>query len=140
MTDRSSSTAGRKANTNARSVRIKRAYAAPARGDGRRVLVDRMWPRGINKEELKLDAWLKDVAPSSDLRRWFGHDPARWSQFVARYRAELAAPPGNEALAELVHFARQRTLTLVYAARDETHNNAVALREIIARRSQASAR
>lgn len=134
MTNRNPSTARRKAAMNARSVRIKRAYAAPSRRDGRRVLVDRIWPRGITRDELKLDVWLKDVTPSGDLRRWFNHDPARWVQFVARYRAELAKPPAKEALEELLHFARQRTLTLVYAASDETHNNAVALSEIIAQR------
>lgn len=133
MTDRTPSTARRKAAASAHSVRIKRAYAAPSRGDGRRVLVDRIWPRGISRDELKLDAWLKDVAPSDDLRRWFDHDPARWRQFVTRYRAELAKSPAKEALAELVHFARQRTLTLVYGAKDEAHNNAVALHEIITR-------
>jgi uncharacterized protein YeaO (DUF488 family) len=131
---RAPSTARRKSMANTCSVRIKRAYAAPSRGDGRRVLVDRIWPRGISRNELKLDAWLKDVAPSDDLRRWFNHDPARWPQFVARYRAELAESPAKEALAELVRFAQQRTLTLVYGARDETHNNAVALNEIITRR------
>lgn len=134
MTLRIPSTARRKATAHPHSVRIKRAYAAPARGDGRRVLVDRIWPRGISRDELKLDAWLKDVAPSDDLRRWFGHDPARWPHFVTRYRAELAKSPAKEALAELIRFARERALTLVYGAKDETHNNAVALHELITQR------
>jgi uncharacterized protein YeaO (DUF488 family) len=115
-------------------VCIKRAYAAPAREDGRRVLVDRMWPRGVKRDELALDDWLKDAAPSDGLRQWFGHDPDRWPEFTARYRDELATPPASEALAGLVRCARQGRLTLVYAARDETHNNAVALRDLILER------
>ena len=112
-------------------VCVKRAYEAPAREDGRRVLADRMWPRGVKRDELGLDDWLKDLAPSNELRRWFGHDPDRWPEFTARYRDELAKPPASEALAQLVRYARQGRLTLIYAARDETHNNAVALRDLI---------
>jgi uncharacterized protein YeaO (DUF488 family) len=115
-------------------VCLKRAYAAPARDDGRRVLVDRMWPRGVKRDELGLDDWLKDAAPSDGLRRWFGHDADRWPEFTARYRDELAAPPASEALDGLVRCARQGRLTLVYAARDEAHNNAVALRDLILER------
>jgi uncharacterized protein YeaO (DUF488 family) len=112
-------------------VRIKRAYVAPSDDDGRRVLVDRMWPRGMARARLALDDWRKDAAPSDGLRRWFGHDPRRWAEFLARYRAELSGPPGREAVADLVRCARQGPLTLVYAASDEAHNNAVALRELI---------
>ncbi|MFZ1106352.1 MAG: DUF488 family protein [Hyphomicrobiaceae bacterium] len=113
-------------------VRIKRAYADPSRDDGRRVLVDRLWPRGMARDRLALDDWLKEAAPSNDLRRWFNHDPARWLEFVARYRDELKRQPASEAVAELVRCARQGPLTLVYAARDETYNDAVALRDLIA--------
>jgi uncharacterized protein YeaO (DUF488 family) len=113
-------------------VRIKRAYADPSRDDDQRVLVDRIWPRGMTRDRLALDDWLKDVAPSNELRRWFNHDPARWQEFVARYREELKRPPASEALAELVRRARLGPLTLVYAATDETYNNAVALRDLIA--------
>jgi uncharacterized protein YeaO (DUF488 family) len=120
--------------TSSDGVRIKRAYAAPSRSDGRRILVDRIWPRGLNRNSLALEAWLKDVAPSSDLRRWFNHDPARWQEFVSRYHAELAKTPAREAFAELTNHAQQGVLTLVYAARDEAHNNAVVLREAILER------
>jgi uncharacterized protein YeaO (DUF488 family) len=115
-------------------IGIKRAYAAPSRDDGRRVLVDRMWPRGVARAKLALDDWLKDAAPSDDLRRWFNHDPARWPEFVARYADELKTAPASEALAALVACARKGPLTLVYAASDKVHNNAVALRDVIARR------
>jgi uncharacterized protein YeaO (DUF488 family) len=108
-------------------VRIKRAYEAAGARDGYRVLVERLWPRGVRKSDLQLDAWLKDVAPSTDLRRWFGHDPARWKQFAARYRRELRQHPAAEALADLVRQASRRTVTLVYGAHDEIHNGAVVL-------------
>jgi uncharacterized protein YeaO (DUF488 family) len=113
-------------------IRIKRAYDAPSRDDGRRVLVDRMWPRGVARERLALDDWLKEASPSDALRRWFNHDPARWPEFVARYADELKKPPASDAVAELVRCAREGPLTLVYGASDETHNNAVALRGVIA--------
>jgi uncharacterized protein YeaO (DUF488 family) len=119
-------------------IDIKRAYAAPSHDDGRRVLVDRMWPRGVTRDRLAVDDWLKEAAPSNELRRWFNHDPARWREFVARYRDELKKPPASEAVAELVRCARQGPLTLVYAASDEAHNDAVALRDVIAQRLQAS--
>lgn len=106
--------------------RIKRVYEPAAEGDGRRVLVDRVWPRGITKEKAVLSDWLKEVAPSTELRKWFGHDPGRFAEFRERYRAELE---GNAALAEL------RTLkgvvTLVYGAHDEEHNQAVVLLELL---------
>jgi uncharacterized protein YeaO (DUF488 family) len=112
-------------------IRTKRAYNPAAPDDGRRVLVDRLWPRGATHDALALDDWIKDVAPSNALRRWFNHDPARWAEFVTRYRAELSELPGRDLVAELVHSSAEGPLTLVYGARDEAHNNAVALREII---------
>lgn len=109
-------------------VQLKRAYDSPSAHDGYRVLVERLWPRGMRKTDLQLDAWLKDVAPSAELRRWFGHDPARFSEFAARYRRELRRSPAAEALAALVRRASKETVTLIYAAHDETHNGAVVLR------------
>jgi uncharacterized protein YeaO (DUF488 family) len=113
-------------------VRIKRAYEEPARTDGYRVLVDRLWPRGVKKQALKLDAWAKDLAPSPDLRRWFGHEPERFREFARRYTAELRAGPARMLLADLTHRATVGTVTLVYGARDEEHNGAAVLRDAIA--------
>jgi uncharacterized protein YeaO (DUF488 family) len=113
------------------TVRIRRAYAEPDPDDGNRVLVDRVWPRGRSREALRLAAWEREVAPSDELRRWFGHDPARWEEFRRRYRAELEAPDRQAALARLASLARTGTLTLVYGAADETHNQAVVLREML---------
>lgn len=112
------------------SVSLKRVYESPEPSDGRRVLVDRIWPRGMTKAGAKIDLWLKDVAPSTGLRKWFGHDPVKWGEFQKRYRAELE---GSPALAELRKLARKSKVTLVYAAKDEKHNNAVALGSFIAR-------
>jgi len=114
-------------------IEIKRAYEQPARKDGYRVLVDRLWPRGVKKEALRLDAWAKDLAPSSELRRWFGHDPSRFREFARRYTAELRAEPARALLTELARRAASGTVTLVYGARDEEHNGAVVLREVIAK-------
>lgn len=112
------------------SIRLKRAYDPPEPGDGKRFLVDRLWPRGVKKEDLALDGWLKEVAPSNELRHWFGHDPARWDEFRQRYAQELdALDPA--ALRPLLDAARSGTLTLVYSARDEAHNNAVVLRDYL---------
>jgi uncharacterized protein YeaO (DUF488 family) len=110
-------------------IRLKRAYEQPSPDDGFRVLVDRLWPRGLPKERAAIDHWSKEVAPSNELRRWFGHDPAKWEEFRRRYRAELAARA--ELVDELRAMARQGRLTLVYAARDEYHNDAVVLREVL---------
>lgn len=110
-------------------IRIKRAYEAPVPADGRRVLIDRLWPRGVRKDELKLDGWEKDLAPSNELRHWFGHDPTLWDGFRQRYAAELVEHA--DALKHLRTVARQGVLTLVYGAHDEAHNNAVALREFL---------
>ncbi|MCR6686153.1 DUF488 domain-containing protein [Pseudoxanthomonas sp.] len=110
-------------------IRLKRAYEEPAPGDGQRLLVDGLWPRGVTKADLQIEAWLKAIAPSTALRRWFGHDPARWDGFRSRYFAELAANP--EALSQLRGYLSRGPVTLLYAARDEEHNNAVALRDFL---------
>jgi uncharacterized protein YeaO (DUF488 family) len=107
-------------------VRIRRAYDPPARGDGYRVLVDRVWPRGVRKEELALDEWQRELAPSTGLRQWFGHDPARWERFRERYFAELEGE--QEGVRALRARARKGRVTLVYGAKDREHNQAVALR------------
>ena len=112
-------------------VRIKRAYEPPAASDGHRVLVDRIWPRGVTREQARLDEWARELAPSAELRRWFGHDPARFEEFRRRYSEELAAHEGK--LRELRRLAREGTLTLVYGARDREHNDAVVLIEILRR-------
>jgi len=110
-------------------LQLKRAYEPASRSDGQRILVERLWPRGVSKENAALDLWLKDVAPSPQLRKWFGHDPARWKQFEQKYWKEL------ESHADAVDLLRQKakkgTVTLVYGARDEQHNAAVALKEFI---------
>lgn len=111
-------------------VSLKRAYEPPARSDGLRVLVDRLWPRGVTKSEAGIDLWLKDLAPSAELRKWFGHDPRKWPEFQERYRAELK---GNPALPELRALSRRGKVTLVYAARDGLHNAAVVLRQVLGR-------
>jgi uncharacterized protein YeaO (DUF488 family) len=112
------------------SVLLKRAYEAPAKTDGERILVDRLWPRGLSKAKAQISLWLKDVAPSTGLRKWFMHDPEKWPEFKKRYRTELK---GNPALAELQALAQQRNITLVYAAKDQLHNEAVALKQILDR-------
>lgn len=110
-------------------IKLKRIYDPPAPDDGRRVLVDRLWPRGIAKDAARLDDWLKEIAPSDELRKWFGHDPAKWEEFRKRYRAELDSH-GN-LLAELRAAAEKGTVTLLFAAKDEEHNNAVVLKELL---------
>jgi uncharacterized protein YeaO (DUF488 family) len=113
------------------NVRLQRAYELPAADDGIRILVDRLWPRGISKDALALDEWMKDIAPSTELRRWFGHDPGRWHEFCRRYAAEVHERQGL--LEELRARARKGRITLVFSARDERHNDAVALRGFILR-------
>lgn len=110
-------------------LQVKRMYEPPAQSDGCRVLVERLWPRGISKERAKLDLWLKDVAPSPALRKWFAHDPKKWDEFRKRYWAELEQAPA--AVEQLRQLRRQGSLTLVYAARDEQHNSAVALKDFL---------
>lgn len=114
-------------------VAQKRVYEAYDLADGLRVLVDRLWPRGLSKERAHVDRWLREVAPSPDLRAWFGHDPARFAEFRRRYEAELAADPARSALDELRELARAQHVTLVFAARDTEHCNATVLRELLAR-------
>lgn len=110
-------------------VQTKRAYESPAAEDGTRVLVDRLWPRGLKKTDAAIDHWAKDLAPSTELRKWFGHDPARWEEFRRRYSEELSEH--REDIARLRDLARKGRITLVYAAHDEAHNDAVVLREIL---------
>jgi len=117
-------------------VRIKRAYAAPARGDGHRVLVDRLWPRGVRKDGARLDEWVKAVAPSDELREWFAHEPERFDEFRRRYQRELRAADATAAVTDLARLSAAETVTLVYAARDEEHNNAVVLADEIRRRQR----
>jgi uncharacterized protein YeaO (DUF488 family) len=115
----------------ARSIRLKRAYEPPAPEDGTRILVDRLWPRGIAKSRLALDQWMRDIAPSRELRTWFAHDPARWAQFRRRYTRELRA--NTALLVQLRALASHGPVTLVYSARDELHNDAVVLRDLLLR-------
>jgi uncharacterized protein YeaO (DUF488 family) len=116
-------------STGTLDIRLKRAYEPPSAEDGVRVLVDRLWPRGVRKSEAAIDRWLKEIAPSTELRRWFGHDPGRWSEFRRRYRSELSGHA--ELVNELRALARKKPVTLIYAARDERHNEAVVLRDIL---------
>lgn len=113
-------------------VAIRRAYEAPAPTDGTRVLVDRLWPRGLSKERARVDRWLKDVAPSTDLRTWYGHDPAKFAAFRARYLQELDAEPGRAALHQLRELARTGPVTLVFGARDVEHSEAAVLQDLLA--------
>lgn len=120
----------------AERLKLKRAYETPARGDGTRVLVDRLWPRGVTKETAALDHWFKEIAPTAELRKWFSHDPARWSEFRRRYAKELQAHA--ELLENIRELARKGPVTLVYAARDEQHNDAVVLRDLLLREPRRS--
>lgn len=113
------------------ALKIKRVYEEPSKADGTRILVDRIWPRGLSKEKAHVDLWLKDVAPSNELRKWFGHDPARWPEFRARYRAELKQ--NHNQLALLRKAVERGPTTIVYGARDEEHNQAVVLHDLLSR-------
>ena len=113
----------------AANVRLKRAYERPARNDGTRILIDRLWPRGLTKEAAAIDEWLKDIAPSTALRQWFGHDPARWEEFRRRYRDEVRQ--NRLQFGRLRALARQGPITLVFSAHDEVHNDAVVLRALL---------
>ncbi len=113
-------------------VRIKRAYEPAARGDGKRILVDRLWPRGMKREEFKMDEWMKDLGPSHELRKWFGHQPERWKEFIRRYQAELKGPAQQALLKRLADAARKGTVTLLYSAKDEERNQAVVLAHVLA--------
>jgi uncharacterized protein YeaO (DUF488 family) len=110
-------------------IRLKRVYESAAAGDGKRFLVERLWPRGMKKESLQMDEWLKDVAPSNDLRKWFGHDPTKWQEFRRRYRSELQEH--SAAWQPLLAEARHGTVTLLYSSHDAEHNNAVELKAFL---------
>ncbi len=112
-------------------LRLKRVYEPAAADDGVRVLVDRLWPRGLTKKKAAIDHWMKDVAPSADLRKWFGHDPDRWTEFKRRYRSELRQH--KDLLDQIGKLTRQGTVTLLFGARDEEHNDAVVLRDVLAK-------
>ena len=119
-------------------IAIKRVYDHPNRTDGTRILVDRLWPRGIKKEEIHVEKWMRELGPSNELRHFFGHTPARWQEFRRRYLAELKRPEVQTSLAELEMLARSGTVTLVYSARDEEHNQAVVLKELLERQVSKS--
>jgi uncharacterized protein YeaO (DUF488 family) len=112
------------------TLQLKRVYDPPTKSDGTRILVDRLWPRGLTKEKAHVDLWLKEIAPTNELRKWFGHDPARWSEFRRRYRDELEHNP--EQMALLKKAAKGRA-TLLYGAKDDDHNQAVVLHELLSR-------
>ena len=113
----------------AHEIRIKRAYEAPSGADGTRILVDRLWPRGLKKTDAAISQWMKEIAPSAALRKWFGHDPKRWEEFRRRYEGELEAKV--ELLGELKELAKNGPVTLVYSAHDEAHNQAIVLRDAL---------
>jgi uncharacterized protein YeaO (DUF488 family) len=113
------------------AIQVRRVYDPPTPGDGYRVLIDRIWPRGLRKAQARLDAWPKELAVSADLRRWFGHDPERWGEFRQRYRDELYTPERRAALQALAQRAREGPVTILYGARDTEHNNAVVLAEVL---------
>ena len=112
-------------------VKVKRIYEypTPSAGDGKRVLIDRLWPRGLRKDQVVVDEWMKEVAPSNQLRKWFGHDPAKWEEFKKRYREELEEK--KEFVEELRKDAKHGTVTILYSAKDTEHNNAVALKDLL---------
>ena len=120
-------------------IRIKQAYAPQDESDGVRILVDRLWPRGVRKAAARIDEWRKDLAPTTILRKWFEHDPSKWEKFQSRYRNELEVAGKMEELRSLGERARRETITLVYAARDEARNNAVAIKKLIEKLSGHSA-
>jgi uncharacterized protein YeaO (DUF488 family) len=116
------------------AIKIKRVYERPAGGDGSRLLVDRLWPRGLTKEKAHIDLWLKEIAPSKELREWFAHDPEKWQSFRRRYEREIRH---NRSVIEmLTHKAREGDLTLLYGARDEKHNEALVLKQVLERKIQ----
>lgn len=112
-------------------IRIKRVYDAPGKDDGERILVDRLWPRGVSREEARIVSWIKEIGPSTELRKWFGHDPTRWDEFQKRYERELHHPEKQAVLHNLADRSRRGTVTLVFGARDELHNNAMVLKHLI---------
>ena len=112
-------------------LKIKRAYERKEAGDGERILIDRLWPRGVRKDEAGIDQWLKELAPSTALRQWFGHDPKKWEEFKKRYRKELAAPESKRLLEEIARSAERRNVTLIYGAKDTEHSDVQVLKELI---------
>jgi uncharacterized protein YeaO (DUF488 family) len=110
-------------------LRIKRVYDNPAKDDGTRILVDRLWPRGLTKQKARVDVWLKDIAPSTELRKWFAHDPEKWYEFITKYKMEL--DENNDQTAILKQYLKQGPVTLVYGARDELHNEALVLKQLL---------
>lgn len=116
-------------------IRVKRVYESPEESDGTRFLVDHLWPRGVKKEEANVEGWIKAESPSNELRRWFGHDPGKWKEFQRRYFAEMDKKP--ETWQPLLEAARAGEITLVFSARDEEHNNAVALKRYLEKRLKA---
>ena len=110
-------------------IKLKRVYESPEESDGKRVLVERLWPRGLSKEKARVDLWLKDAAPSTELRKWFNHDPSKWEEFKSRYFAELDANP--EALEPILEIHKNETVTFVFASKEETYNNSAALIEYL---------
>ena len=112
-------------------VAIKRVYEKPVKSDGQRILVDGLWPRGFSRSQLKIERWMRELAPSAVLRKWYGHEPKKWDEFRRRYRRELAASPRMELVEELVKLARQDKITLVFAARDVERSNAAVLQEMV---------
>ena len=110
-------------------IRVKRVYEDPEESDGRRILVDRLWARGLSKEKAKVDVWVKEIAPSTDLRRWYGHDPSKWTEFKSRYAAELETNPGQ--VEEILGEIQAGIVTFLYSSKEEQLNNAVALKEYI---------
>ncbi len=119
-------------------INIKRVYDPPSRKDGNRILVDRLWPRGLRKEDARIDTWVREVSPSTELRLWYGHDPAKWGEFKTRYFAELRGE--QEAVESIVSAARRGTITLLYSSREERYNNAVALKSYLEARLHAAGR
>jgi uncharacterized protein YeaO (DUF488 family) len=117
------------------ALRIKRAYEKPVAGDGVRVLVDGLWPRGLSREDLRLNAWMREIAPSKELRQWYGHDPGKWLKFRERYRKELEEAQRSALLNVLADKSRKGSLTLVFGARDGKRSNAAVLAEIIREKS-----
>lgn len=111
------------------TVKIKRVYEEPSSQDGKRILIDRLWPRGISKEKGKIDIWMKDIAPSTELRKWFGHDPAKWEEFQKKYLDEIRQNPS--AVSQLKEQVKEGNVTLVYGAKDIKHNDAVVLKEFL---------
>jgi len=120
-------------------IRIKRAYDPPSDADGERILVDRLWPRGVTREEARVASWLKDLGPSTGLRQWFGHDPLRWEEFQKRYERELQSPEKRAILRDLADKSRDGAVTLVFGAKDELHNNAMVLKHLIDAISRSAA-